>query len=175
MLKFISTIFDRILFTLSFIVGVQLPEFMQQYMQRLSGHLNEAKFQLQQFQTIADLQFNGDLTLMIERYQVNADQAIAQTGNVIQAMSERVSTFEYQLSQLQNTDYFNKLYNFVFQLDVPMAQATLESFQLAVPIEINALSTGVFFAFLIVMLQSILVKLFKTLLPKKHLKTQTND
>lgn len=54
MKKLITTLFDRILFTVSFILGVQAPEFMQQYIQRLSGHLDEAKHQLQQFQLIAD-------------------------------------------------------------------------------------------------------------------------
>ena len=42
MLKILSTLFDRCLFTLTFILGLQLPEFIQQYSQRLSGHLNEA-------------------------------------------------------------------------------------------------------------------------------------
>jgi len=161
MLKFISTIFDRILFTVSFILGVQAPEFMQQYIQRLSGHLDEAKFQLQQFQSIADLQFNGDLTLMLERYQKNSDTAIVETGKVISAMVERVSGFEFQLSQLQTSDYTNQLYYFIHQIDIPMAKATLNNFQLAVPLTIGALSTGVTFAFIILILQLFLTTILK--------------
>lgn len=157
MLKFIGTIFDRILFTVSFIFGVQAPEFMQQYIQRLSGHLDEAKYQLQQFQSIADLQFNGDLMVMIERYQTNADTAIIQTGNVIGAMVERVSIFESQLNQLQTSNYTNQLYYFIQQIDIPMAKATLNNFQLAVPLTIGALSTGVIFAFIMLIFQSILM------------------
>ena len=49
MLKLFTQLFDRILFTLSFILGVQIPEFMQQYTQRLSGHFDEANYQLSQF------------------------------------------------------------------------------------------------------------------------------
>jgi len=154
MFKFISTIFDRILFTLSFILGVQAPEFMQQYIQRLSGHLDEAKFQLQQFQSIADLQFNGDLALLIERYKINSDHAIVQTGEIVNNMVIRVDTFELQLSQLQHHDYATQLYHFVQQLDLPMAKATLIDFQLAVPLEVGALSTGVIFAFTILLLQA---------------------
>lgn len=161
MLKFIATIFDRILFTVSFILGVQAPEFMQQYIQRLSGHLDEAKFQLQQFQAIADLQFNGDLTVMLERYQMNTDTAIVQTGNVIGAMVERVSNFEFQLNQLQTPDYTNQLFNFISQIDIPMATATLTDFQLAVPLNIGAVSTGIIFAFIILIVQRILMTTLK--------------
>ena len=154
MIKLITTLFDRILFTLSFILGVQAPEFMQQYIQRLSGHRDEAKYQLQQFQEIADTQFNGDLSLMVERYQANADSAIAQTGGVIGAMNDRLTGFDLQLSQLQSHDYMTQLYHFVRQIDLPMAQATLHDFQLAVPLEIGALSTGVIFAFSVLLLQA---------------------
>ncbi len=161
MLKLISTLFDRIIFTLSFILGVQAPEFMQQYIQRLSGHLDEAKFQLQQFQSIADLQFNGDLVLLIERYKINSDNAIVQTGEIISSMVKRVDDFELQLSQLQHADYASQLYHFVQQIDLPMAKATLTDFQLAVPLEVGALSTGVIFAFTIVLMQASVFGLFK--------------
>jgi hypothetical protein len=154
MKKLITTLFDRILFTVSFILGVQAPEFMQQYIQRLSGHLDEAKHQLQQFQLIADMRFNGDLNLMIERYQRNADNAIAQTANVISAMNQRVTGFEAQLSQLQNHDYITQLYHFIRQIDLVMAQATLRDFQLAVPIETGALLTGAIFSFATLSLQA---------------------
>ena len=154
MTKLITTLFDRILFTLSFILGLQAPEFMQQYIQRLSGHLDEASHQLKQFQSIADMQFNGDLNLMIERYQDNTDTAIAQTGGVISAMNERVTGYEFQLSQLQNHDYISQLYHFVWQIDLVMAQATLNDFQLAIPMEIGALLTGAIFAITILLLQA---------------------
>ena len=161
MLKLISTLFDRIIFTLSFILGVQAPEFMQQYIQRLSGHLDEAKFQLQQFQSIADLQFNGDLALLIERYKINSDSAIVQTGEVVSSIVNRVSGFELQLNQLQHHDYATQLYHFVQQIDLPMAKATLTDFQLAVPLEIGALSTGAIFAFTILLMQASVFGLLK--------------
>ena len=168
MTKLISTLFDRILFTLSFILGVQAPEFMQQYIQRLSGHLDEASHQLKQFQTIADMQFNGDLNLMVERYQDNTDTAIVQTGGVIGAMNERVTGFQFQLSQLENPDYTTQLYNFFCQIDLVMARATLNDFQLAIPIEIGALLTGAIFAITVLLLQASASATLKIILNKRR-------
>tara|TARA_B110000090_G_scaffold200824_1_gene242198 strand:- start:1249 stop:1791 length:543 start_codon:yes stop_codon:yes gene_type:complete len=176
MTKLINRLFDRILFTLSFILGVQAPEFMQQYIQRLSGHLDEATHQLKQFQTVADLQFNGDLNLMVARYQANTDTAIAQTGGVIGAMNERVTGFEFQLSQLQNHDYITQLYYFIWQIDLSMAQATLTDFKLAIPIEIGALLTGAIFAITVLLLQTCASATLKITLNKRSGKSiNTSD
>jgi hypothetical protein len=162
MIKFFTSIIDRIIFTLSFIAGVQAPEFIQQYVQRLSGHLDEAKFQLSQFQTIADMQFKGDLATLITRYQTNNDIAIQETGKIVNSTVERISSFEAQISQLQQNDYLNRLYYFAAEVDMPMAKATLENFKLAIPLEPEALITGAAFAFTLVLLLSALTLLVKS-------------
>ena len=162
MFRFLVSIIDRVIFTLSFIVGVQAPEFIQQYTQRLSGHLDEAKFHLSQFQTIADMQFKGDLTTLITRYQTNNDIAIQETGKVVNNTIERISSFEAQISQLQQNDYLNRLYYFASEVDIPMAKSTLESFKLAIPLEPEALITGGIFAFTLVLLLSALILFVKS-------------
>ncbi len=154
MLKFITRIFDRVLFTISFILGVQAPEFIQQYMQRLSGHLNEASFQLQKFQQIADLQFNGDMAQMITRYKTNSDEAIKQTGIIVEDMVIRIEGFEQQLAGLEHGQYITKFYHFLSNIDLEMANATVQHFQLAIPLELGAITTGVIFAFVVLILQS---------------------
>jgi hypothetical protein len=162
MIKFFTSIIDRIIFTLSFIAGVQAPEFIQQYAQRLSGHLDEAKFQLSQFQTIADIQFQGNLSTLISRYQTNSDIAIQETGKIVSSTVERISNFENQVSQLQQNDYLNRLYYFASEVDVSMAKATLQNFKLAIPLEPEALITGGVFAFTLVLILSALILLLKT-------------
>ena len=153
--NFIIRIFDKCVFTLTFIIGVQLPEFMQQYIQRLSGHLNEASFQLQQFQYIANSQYQGSLLALIEKYQANSDRAIQQTGDLISNLLQRTQYLELQLSQLQQGEYLERLLYFIREVDLELAKATLEQFQLAIPLEPNALVTGLCFALAISLLQSI--------------------
>ncbi len=109
MLKLIVNLFDRCLFTLSFILGVQVPEFMQQYTQRLSGHVNEAQHQLQQFQLIADNSFQGDIQVMVQRFQENSEASIVQTGDLIVETIDRIAKFEQHLQNMQQSDYLKQL------------------------------------------------------------------
>ena len=76
MLTVFNNIIDRCFFTVTFILGVQLPEFMQQYQQRLGGHLAEAQSQLAQFELIAQQHFEGSLITMIARYKENTEASI---------------------------------------------------------------------------------------------------
>ena len=153
MLKFLSSILDKIVFTVIFIIGVQLPEFIQQYIQRLSGHLDEAKHHLAQFQHIADIQFQGNLQALIERYNANADSAIQQTGQLVDAMLKRIEAFELHITALHQPNYFDRTFAFISQLDLTLAQATYLDYQLAIPLELTAILTGVSFALLMIFLQ----------------------
>jgi len=151
-----TKLLDRCLFTFSFIVGVQLPEFVQQYSQRLSGHLNEASHHLSQFQAIADSQYQGSLLTLISRYQANSDIAIVQTGDVIAELMTRIELFELQLSHLQQGDLYQRLYYFIIEMDIELARATAFQFQLAIPLETQALLLGACLALLILLMQSVI-------------------
>ncbi|MFT5756308.1 MAG: hypothetical protein ACI9LM_001021 [Alteromonadaceae bacterium] len=150
-IKLFATLVDRFLFTISFIMGVQLPEFIVQYTQRLSGHLNEARYQLQQFQLIADNHFQGDLAMMIKRYQENTEASIIETGDLIASTKERITLLEQHLTDMTQKDLVNRLYAFVTEYDFAMAQATVQQFQLAIPLNYPALSTGAIVALILLL------------------------
>ncbi|WP_281557291.1 DUF2937 family protein [Thalassomonas sp. RHCl1] len=162
--KMLATLIDRCLFTVFFILGLQLPEFMQQYMQRLSGHLHEAHYQLDQFQAIADNQFQGNLLALIERYQSNSDDVFQQTGQMIENLMLRIEGFNQSLTNLQQGDYLNRLYYFITQIDPELATATLRQYQLAVPLDMHALATGATFAIVLLLLGNLLAIAVKRLI-----------
>jgi len=135
------------MFTLTFIVGVQFPEFINHYIQRLSGHLNEAKIQLDKFQTLADSHTAGDISLLVKRYQSNSDPIIIDSATVIEQLLARVDYLENHLSLLTQHDYLEQIKNFILDMDITLVKATAQHFSLAIPLEINALVTGVIFAF----------------------------
>lgn len=157
MFKLFATLIDRCIFTIAFIFGVQFPEFIQQYSQRLSGHLNEALQQLTQFQLIADRHFDGNLAEMIQKYSANAEPSISETGALIVDTSNRVTNLQNHLISIEQADYFKRLYAFITEYDLPMAQATLEQYQLAIPIDFIALATGAFLALsLLIIIHSVI-------------------
>lgn len=146
-----STLFDRVLFTVCFIAGVQLPEFIQQYGQRLSGHLNEARRHLEQFQYIANVQYEGSLSKLVDNYLANNDEAIQQTGELVTSLQEREALLQTNMLGLQDSNYVNRILNFFEHLDTEMAQATFQQYVLAIPIEVNALITGLVVALIVIL------------------------
>lgn len=181
MIKIFAGLIDRCLFTCVFIIGVQLPEFIQQYSQRLSGHLNEALMQLNEFQLIADRHFKGDLSSMIEKYLVNREPSIKETANIIVNTSRRASDLQAHLFNLEETEYIKRVFYFITEYDISMAQATLQQFQLAIPLNLSALLTGAIFALCIVIMSHLLFGLSKRLIQRikqkgsKKLKTVIDD
>lgn len=155
MLKIINNILDRCFFTVSFIIAMQLPEFIQQYIQRLSGHLNEAKFQLTQFQKIAEEHYQGSLSTMIVRYKENSEQSIKNTGDLIELLSLRIENYQTHLTELTQSDYINTLYQFIVNFDLYIAQTTAQQYALALPLNINAISTGAVLAIVLLIIKEL--------------------
>lgn len=161
LLLMLSRMIDRIIFTFCFILGVQVPEFIQQYSQRLSGHLNEAKHHLQQFQFIADTQYQGDLPSLIINYQDNSDKAIKQTGELVESLIARVEVFSSEIRQLEQTNYIDRVLYFFKQLDPEMTYATAKQFSLAIPLTPSALLTGITFALAIIITKFLFIFLLR--------------
>lgn len=171
MFALINNILDRCFFTVTFIIGVQLPEFMQQYQQRLSGHLNEAQLQLEEFQVIAQQHFDGSLLTMITRYKNNSESSIISTGELIERLSARVEYLNIHLEQITTTDYLSNIYQFIWHLDKQIATDTAEKFSMAIPLELNAIATGSIFAISALLVKELSVSTTKYFLKNK----QTNQ
>ena len=105
---------------------------MQQYAQRLGGHLDEARRQLQQFQQAAEV---SGLTLdrFIAQTSTNADSAVAKLSGVMTKAVTRVNTLESAQSALQDASLWSRPFVFLRHLDSSIAHATWSIFKPAVP------------------------------------------
>lgn len=169
MFALMNNIIDRCFFTITFIVGVQLPEFMQQYQQRLSGHLSESQSQLDQFNLIAQQHFDGDLITMITRYKDNSEASIISTGELIERLSLRVDYLSNHLGQISQADYLQSVYQFIWHLDQQIAIGTAEHFAMAIPLELNAIATGGTLAIAALILKGLIITAVKYPLKRKKI------
>lgn len=123
---------DRVLCLLGAVAFCQLPEFIQQYLQRLGGRLDEARRQLAEFEAVAR-QAKLTLPQFIERASANADAAIAPLGGVMQDTLDRVASLSAAETALRNASAWEKPFVFFAHLDRAIAGATLEVYRPAVP------------------------------------------
>jgi hypothetical protein len=110
---------DRLLCVVGAVLFSQLPEFIQQYLQRLGGHLDEARRQLEQFRAVAS---QSDLTL---------DQ--------IQATTERVDALAAADAAIRQASMLSRPFVFLRHLDFSIVHATWTIFKPAVPTTVEGL------------------------------------
>ena len=129
---------DRALCVIGTILFSQIPEFMQQYLQRLGGHLDEARRQLEQFQQTA-AQSGLTLAKLIEQTTTTADPAVAKLGGVMTAALARVDALATDQAAMQHASLWSRPFVFLQHVDTAIARATWTIFKPAVPTTLEGL------------------------------------
>jgi len=129
---------DRLLCVVGAVLFSQLPEFIQQYLQRLGGHLDEACRQLEQFRAVAA---QSDLTLdqLIARNLGSGEPTVARLGRVIQATTERVDALAAADAAIRQASMLSRPFVFLRHLDFSIVHATWTIFKPAVPTTVEGL------------------------------------
>lgn len=133
-----ESLLDRVLCVAGAVLFSQMPEFMQQYLQRLGGHLDEARRQLAQFQHVA-AQSGMTLAQLIANTTANADPAVARLGGVMHETSARVDSLAAADAAIRHASLLEKPFVFLAHLDPSIARATWSLFKPAVPTTIEGL------------------------------------
>jgi hypothetical protein len=123
---------DRLLCVVGAVLFSQLPEFIQQYLQRLGGHLDEARRQLEQFRAVAA---QSDLTLdqLIARNLGSTEPTVRGLGRVIQETMARVDTLAAADAAIRQASILSRPFVFLRHLDLSIVHATWTIFKPAVP------------------------------------------
>ncbi|MBE2212778.1 MAG: DUF2937 family protein [Opitutaceae bacterium] len=127
-----ETLLDRVLCVAGAVVFSQAPEFMQQYFQRLGGHLDEATRQLRQFEHVAE-QAGESVSAFATRAQASADTVMARMGDIVAGAITRVDDLSAAVAALRNATPWSRPFVFLEHVDVEIARATWGAFKPAVP------------------------------------------
>jgi Protein of unknown function (DUF2937) len=129
---------DRLLCVVGAVLFSQIPEFIQQYLQRLGGHLDEARRQLGHFQEIAT---NAGLTLdgLMARSQGSPEPTVIQLGRLIRDTASRVDALAAAEAGIRSASLFSRPLVFLRHLDLSITRATWAVFKPAVPTTVEGL------------------------------------
>jgi hypothetical protein len=127
-----ETLIDRILCVAGAVLFSQAPEFMQQYLQRLGGHLAEARRQLTQFEEIAR-QAGRTLQELTAQYATNADPAVIGMSRLIGETDTRVVLLSASEAALRDAPVWTRPFVFLRQLDWEIVRGTAGVYKPAVP------------------------------------------
>ncbi len=128
MLRLINGLLDRVCVVAGALIFSQAPQFIQQYTQRLGGHIAELKSQVEMIRQTAA--FSGkNIEQYIHRFTSSPETDLEQQGLFLQRIVDRLATLSSAMHELQDAASLAKPFVLLghFQLDV--AQGTLQAFQ----------------------------------------------
>jgi hypothetical protein len=93
----------KIVFALTLLLGLQLPNFLQQYEIRLDGHYIEAQNHLEEYQQLANLYFDNDLQALINKHKNSAEQVFRDESIIIDDLRKRFIYLQAQKDALDSS------------------------------------------------------------------------
>jgi len=129
---------DRLLCVLGAVLFSQGPEFMQQYLQRLGGHLQEAQRQLGLFREAAT-QSGSTLEEFIVQTRTNANAGVVHLSSVMSDAIDRTASLQAAHDALTHSSLWARPFVFVQHLDPAIAKATWTAYLPAVPTTVEGL------------------------------------
>jgi len=157
----------KLTFALTLLIGLQLPHFLSLYEVRLDAHYLESRSQLQQYQKLADLLFDGDLNSLVEKHK-NSDVVLFKSETeIIKKLMHRAEFLQMQKHSLQGS----LLQNFIFlfsQINQPLFIETQQNYQANIVLNKESIIVGLSIATLATLLLDILFILLGLLLKKSN-------
>ena len=167
----------KLVFALSLLVGLQFPNFLQQYELRLDAHLIESEEQLQQYQKLADFFFDGSLEALIEKHK-ESKVALFQAETVL--IKKTLARFHYLQSQqnaLQGA-LIGRLYFLAKQFNTPLFIETERSYNAELLLNQESITVGLVFALFNTLLTELfflfLIRFVRGIFSNKKLKSRNN-
>lgn len=137
----------KLVFALTLLFGLQLPNFLQQYEHRLDAHYIEAEFQLQQYQELADLYFSGDLQALIIKHKKSEVLLFHKEALLIEKLQSRFNYLQEKKDALQGP-LFSRLYFLLGEFNNPLLLETKENYNAEVVLNQDSILVGLVLALL---------------------------
>lgn len=152
------------------LLGIQAPNLLTQYQQRLAAQYAEAMVYYRDYKDLADRFYEGDVERLIAAHQQSDEAAFQAEAKIIEKLVTRVAMFEQQ-TRLQQQSYPAQLWALTWQHNEELMQGTLQHYSFNVPLNQRAIATGAVFALIVAVLIDLLWALLKRLFSPRRVST----
>jgi hypothetical protein len=150
----------KIVFALTLLLGLQLPNFLQQYEIRLDGHYIEAQNHLEEYQKLANLYFSSDLQALINKHKNSAEQVFRDEAVIIDDLQKRFTYLQAQKEALDSS-LTKRLFFLSQQLNSQLFKETKNNYQAEIVLNKDAISVGL----IVALVASLLLELLFFMVP----------
>jgi hypothetical protein len=138
------------------LVGVQLPNFVTQYQQRLDAQYTEAMVYYRHYKAIADKYLDGDMNALLATHENSASEIFKAEAVPLRELIRRVELFEFERQQL-NTSLVEQLWFIATEANPELRKNTWQQYSYNVPMTQQAVVTGILSAFLVIIVLDICI------------------
>ena len=131
----------RLVFTAGILLGVQVPNFIDQYTQKISAHYLEASENFSGFQVTADKFHGGSVKALIQRHEGSDDPVFQSEAGPIKEIHSRILAFSSEMKSL-STNLFGKIYHVAFKSDRAVLKETVSEYSATIPLNTDAIICG---------------------------------
>lgn len=139
--RFFRGLLDRIIAVIGTITMAQFPQFFGQYLQRLGGHLAEAKFLLLRYELSAEY-FNLTLDEYISLHLNSGNEVFSSSGQIIAELVNRIAALEKSFTALEGATPLNRWWVFIQEVDLEMLRETWSIFTPGIPTTMEGVIYG---------------------------------
>ena len=141
-MKLVKDYLVRIAFATGILLGVQMPNFMDQYARRIDAHYLEVRENLSGYRAIADQHHGGSLRGLIEKHERSVDPTFRAEALPIKALFHRELRFKMEADAL-NSNLFLRTVHVVFKGDREVMGETYRQYSPTVPLNVDAVACGI--------------------------------
>jgi hypothetical protein len=155
-----------VLFAAALMLGVQIPNFIDQYVKRVDAHYQEAKINFQLYQQIADIYHQGSVEELIVKHHQSDDTTFRAEAEVIEKSYQRLNFLASESAALRGHQ-LQKLQHILLHGDRTLLLETQLNYSANVPLNFTAGSFGLAAGVLISLIYELVCWLLALLLRRK--------
>ncbi len=146
------------------LIGIQVPNLVDQYEKRLDAHFIEAANNLKGFQEIADRYFFGSIEALIAKHEASEDRVFKEEAKPIRNIYERYLIFKSEKLALETT-LAGKVAHLIANADRELLRETYTNYSFALLLNAESVFAGLVLVALVVLaielLRMIVARLFR--------------
>jgi len=140
-LRMVDGLLDRILAVIGVVGLAQFPQFFNQYLQRLGGHLEEARLTIARYINAAE-SLDLSLEAYVAEHLASENKIFTSSGQVMTDIVQRLHHLEESFLALKQAGPFNRWWIFLREMERPIVHETWQNFTPGIPTTIEGFYYG---------------------------------
>ncbi len=161
------------IFTAALMLGVQLPNFVDQYVKRIEAHLKEAQIQYDEYLKIAQHSPAGTIEALIDKHERSQDPTFRAEAEPLKKTVQRKNFYSSEINALQGS-FWSQAWHILSAPDKNIIKDTYHSYTANLPLNADAAICGLTFGLIASVALEFLWSLFMGLFrrPQKRSKAK---